>query len=181
MNYYYLVSSLPMINFSQANSLAVTIERLTELCRENLTPKDMQIFESVEIPGDINSCSSRVVRDFLVWDINLRNAVLSRRSNSQNAIKYKREEMEFFSEVESLVQEASSKANALEREMFLDELRIRKIDELLGQHRFDIEFLCAFKLKLILISKYSKLSAEAGEKNFNLLVDDIIKNSNLTE
>ena len=181
MNYYYLVSSLPMISFSQADSLNLTLDAFLELCRENLTDKDMKILENAELTGDIDACPSRVVREFRSWDINLRNAILNRRGSSQVVAEYKREEREFFSEVESLIQEASSKANPLEREMFLDELRIRKIDELSAQNRFDIEFLCAFKLKLIFISKYRKLSASLGEEKFNLLVSDIIKNSNLME
>ncbi len=181
MNYYYLVSSLPMINLNQNAGVPITLERLNELCRENLTAKDLEIYESIDLTGEIDGCRSKVVQTYRIWDINLRNAILARRVENRVAAKYKKEELEFFSEIEGLIQEAGSKANALERELFLDELRIKKIDELTAHSLFDIEFLCAYKLKLILISKYSRLSADAGEEKFNELVDDIIKNSNITE
>jgi hypothetical protein len=181
MDYYYLVSSLPMISFAQADSMTMTLEKFTELCRENLTRKDWDIFEKTSLTGELDAKSSKVEKAFRIWDINLRNAILARRCSQQEAAICRQEEQEFFAEIEGLIQEAGSKSNPLEREIFLDELRVKKIDELTAQNRFDIEFLCAFKLKLILISKYRKLSIESGEENFNLLVDDIIKNSNLME
>ena len=181
MDYYYLVSSLPMISFAQAASMTMTLEKFTELCRENLTPKDFKVFEKTSLTGEFDSSASKVEKEFRIWDINLRNAIIGRRCSQHEASTYRKEEKEFFAEIEGLIQEAASKSNPLEREMFLDELRVKKIDEITAQNRFDIEFLCAFKLKLILISKYRKLSADSGEENFNLLVDDIIKNSNLME
>lgn len=176
MNYYYLVSSLPMINFSQGCTVAITLEKLTELCRENLTGEDMKIFDSVALVSENGKSLSKVVNAFFDWDTNLRNAIVNYRVGSQLAHKYKHEERNYYAEIDVVVQEALSKGNALEREIFIDSARAKKIDDLSAGHQFDIEFLSAYKLKLILATKYSKLSAEAGEKNFNDLVEEIIKN-----
>lgn len=173
MDYYYFISTLPMLAF-QRPSFDGGIQAFDEMCRNSLSAEDAARLAKVSISNPAAEIVSEVQKKFIVWDTNLRNAVANIAMPDGGASKYLRKEEDYFSEIESIVQNAASKTDPLEKDRAIDGARFDKIEELSALAKFDFEFLAAFRMKLEIIEKYASLSIEKGEANFDILVKEIL-------
>ena len=62
---------------------------------------------------------------------------------------------------------AAAAPDPLEREKLIDRIRWRKLEELEAGHEFDFDALCVYRLKLEILGRYRRRSAETGRTNFN--------------
>lgn len=175
MNYYYFISTLPMLDF-QRPSFDGGVAAFDEMCRNALSAEDAARLAAVSLENPAQTeMQSEVQRKFLVWDTNLRNAIANVAMPDGAAQKYLHKEEDYFSEIESVVQNAAAKADPLEKDRTIDSARFDKIEDLSALTKFDFEFLAAYRMKLLIIEKYASLSVEQGEKNFNILVEEILE------
>lgn len=174
MNYYYFISTLPMLDF-QRPSFDGGVRAFDEMCRNSLSAEDAARLSKVSINNPAVETVSEVQKKFISWDTNLRNAVANIAMPDGGAQKYLRQEEDYFSEIESIVQNAAAQKDPLEKDRAIDGARFDKIEELSALAQFDFEFLAAFRMKLELIEKYASLSVEKGEENFDILVKEILE------
>lgn len=57
---------------------------------------------------------------------------------------------------------AMEQNDPLEAELYLDDCRWSEIDELSAGHSFDMEFLCAYRLKLQILERHTQFEQERG-------------------
>lgn len=108
---------------------------------------------------------------YTVWELALRHSILRLRTQknqaAQESVAVKREPV-FECDADSVAIRAYSAANPLERERILDEARWTKADELTVLHQFDLDVLCAYRIKLEIAEKWSARAAGDPEKNMDL-------------
>ena len=175
MNYYYFISTLPMLDF-QRPAFDGGVQAFDTMCRNALDEKDADMLAAVTLENPpAQEVNSRVHFQYILWDTNLRNAVANAAVPEGRARKYLHKEEDFFSGIDYIVQNAAAKDDPLERDRIIDQARFDKIEELAALNRFDIEFLVAYRMKLLIIEKYASLSMEQGEKNFDILIQEILE------
>ena len=177
MNYYYFISTLPMLDF-QHPAFEGGVRAFDDMCRNALAAGDADKLAEVSLENPpAKSPSSGIQRDFLRWDTNLRNAIANVAMPNGTAAKYLHEEEDYFSEIDSIVQNAAAKDDPLERDRMIDQARFDKIGELGALSGFSFEFLAAYRMQLLIIEKYASLSVEQGEANFDILIGEILGTS----
>lgn len=174
MNYYYFISTLPLLDFHRP-AFDGGVRAFDEMCSSALSVEDAAKLKDVSIANPPQKLVSTVQKKFIAWDTNLRNAVANVAMPDGAAQKYLHKEEDYFSEIESVVQNAASKADPLAKDSSIDEARFNKIDELASLAGFDFEFLAAYRMKLEIIEKYAALSVSKGEENFDILVNEILE------
>lgn len=173
MNYYYFLSSLPSLTPGVLPEL--TAAQFNELAREQMSGEDFALLESVLLQPSQTPSASLLGRRFSQWETNLRNALLPFRTEGSEVENFKQHEDDYFSEIEGIAQEAHAKSNPLEREIWLDQARFAKLDELSSLEPFSGEALVAYRLKLDILEKYRPRTPEQGRENFEALVQAIVK------
>lgn len=121
---------------------------------------------------------NRFIREWFRFDLDLRNATVSflndslGRPDGQDLVLLEGRDADEFPE-EQDVQDVLNRADLLQRERGLDELRWRKIDELTSLDVFNLELILAYTAKLKIIDRWLRLDPEAGRELFRKLVADI--------
>ena len=175
MNYYYFISTLPMLDF-QRPFFDGGVRAFDEMCRNSVSAEDADKLLKVNLDNPPEyPFESEIQRQFIIWDTNLRNAIANAAMPDGRAAAYLHPEQDYFSEIESVVQNAAAKSDPLERDRMIDGARFNRIEELASMNRFDFEFLAAYRMKLLIIEKYAALSAEQGSKNFDILIQEIFE------
>lgn len=175
--YYYLISSLPMIR--QDETPGISVESFLEECGKWLDGNEMNIINSLTLVPGAEETPVTALQGWYDWENKLRNGLARLRGHklSRDVESVCRHENDYFSEVERAAQDFSAIASPLERERMLDDLRWKRLEDLESGHIFDFDRLCVYKLKLMLRLKWSDRKKEPGEKNFSELVDHIYGSS----
>ena len=173
-DYYYLVSSLPLLNMDSVPDR--TPAEFTAECRRWLTPEQQQLIGGLAlVPDAVDQNTNKTLRDWKVWEICLRNAIIRHRQGCPGSTDdFTREEKDYFSEIDKGVQEAFAKGTPLDREDKIDQMRWCKLDELESGHDFDFEKLFIYKLKLLICEKRKSRDSVRGEEVFAETVERII-------
>lgn len=175
--YYYLISSLPMIRQDEAPGISV--ESFLEECGKWLDGNELDIINFLTlVPGE-GDAQVAALNAWNDWENKLRNSLARLRGHklSRDAEAVCRHENDYFSEVERAAQDFSAIASPLDRERMLDDLRWKRLEDLESGHIFDFDRLCIYKLKLMLRLKWSDRKKEPGEKNFSELLDKVYSSS----
>ncbi len=179
--FYYLVSSLPML-FHAEVPLMPSNEFLAA-CADFLSDIEMKELNELSLipPEDYSETSNSAAVAWYAWEVCLRNALVNLRTKGKNAEgeNFLREEADFFSEIDKGTLEAFNKSTPLETENALDKLRWTKLDDMEVGHTFDFFTLCVYKLRLMLCEKQTLLNKEEGSVNFDKIVEDIYKKSQI--
>lgn len=172
-NFYYLVSSLPMLFFGSVPS--ITMAEFMAACHSNLSPSDLTILERASLlPGTVPT-GSALLDEYYSYDTNLRNLIARHRATtigtdpSENC----RPENDFYSEQALLVQETFALSNPIDREKYLDNRRFAYLDSLAALRRFTIDGVIAYKLELMLCEKYQPLTESAGRAGLDEVIQAI--------
>ena len=80
---------------------------------------------------------------------------------------------EWFSEVDYALPAAAASNDPAERENALDQLRWQFIDEQIIGHDLDFEYLCAYRLKLVMLEKHLRRNQADGKTVFEQAVDTL--------
>ena len=168
--YYYLVSSLPMLEFGM--NAPFLYKDFLLLCKEQLLPLDMEAIERASIlPTEDIEDPSPTLREWKKFDITLRNELVKSRSHKhgKDPIQYMRGDYQdpFISHfTQYLVTEGSP----LERESSLDRKRWEKIEELKNGHYFDIDCLTSYALQLQILQRWNRINSSGGMEILQSLV-----------
>ena len=168
-SFYYLVSSLPLLRWGSRPALSsedflahcegqVPPDLLADLARVSLVPRD--------------GAESAAEKGWGAWDTCMRNHVARARAHHlhRDANPALREETDAFPNDRKELDDALTQGNPLARERAIDHLRWRRLDELESGHLFDRDRLVVYRLKLLLLEKWSRFDAEVGARNLDELV-----------
>ena len=166
--YYFLKASLPGLMFGKEPDL--TLEEFDTRCAEELSAERMAALKQAAMPvprpPETGNFKSRLMTEFTAKEQYLRTRIAERRSSHANLCKLPDPPV-YFPEIDHAVALASSADEPLEREKIIDRLRWQIIEELDCGDEFGFESLCAYRLKLAILAKYSALDADRGKENFN--------------
>jgi hypothetical protein len=177
---YYIQSSLPAISLWEKPE--IDIETFLSRCSDWLNQKETEILTSANIAPTANQEHGNItITKWNNWETCLRNRIAKYRSNKLNidATVYLKEEKDYFSELDRIVQEAMAAPNPYEKEKMLDEQRWHYLTSLEARHFFDIDLLCIYKIKLQLCEKWLNRNKDNGRDNFEKALDDLYKNNML--
>ena len=174
-NYYYFVSSLPMLMpYCEPYTDSATF---AESCEQWLSDADLKVITTISLNpvADAELPVDSVAAKWFSWEINLRNRIAKLRANKQGreVSGMLLEEKDSFGEVDRIAQDIASTKDPLEAEKLLDDLRWSKLDDLEACHPFDLDKLCVYKLKLELCEKWLGREEEKGRDAFNKVIDAV--------
>ena len=167
--FYYLISSLPMLSLDETPS--IDSAKFLDSCDGFVLPEELETLTELALhPSD--PPSDNILEEWSNWETLLRNQLVLKRSK-QGGEKYLHEENGTFSEILKGVQEAYLKADPLEREDYLDQLRWARLEDLEVGHEFDFRKLCIYKIKLMLCEKRMNRGKEKGSTNYDDIINTI--------
>lgn len=169
--YYYLVSSLPML-MPDMEPL-ISSQEFMEQCSDWLNAGEMNTLETLRLIPEVASddACGTVPALWNDWETNLRNRLAKNRADTgQDAEGVQREEQQVYGEIEQGVMEACNQNDPQEKEKTLDNLRWSFLNDLEGAHQFDFDTLCVYKLKLLLREKWTPRTVSTGRAKFDEIV-----------
>lgn len=191
-NYEYIVAGLPVVNedFKFGDT---TPEQFIEEIRSQLDKKDNSLVDFLlksyeeenltpEFYTEASAVRNRFLREFIIFDMNLRNAkvrylnkALGRPADKDLMILTdgNGEPLHFPFEEEDAVNAVLAKDDLLSRERGLDDLVWDKVSELTVFDYFDIDAVLAFIAKMQVAARWFKLDEATGRDLFRKLVDEV--------
>ena len=176
MSYYYLISSLPAVTFGEKPYYSS--EEFMKLCSPWIGKSDIEKLSKLTLNLEATTTDNYFARDWYKYEKILRNSSVKNRVAKLNKdpIPYLKPEEKIYTDMERGVQDSFSATTPLEKEMALDRLRWRIIDSLETGHFFDLEKLCAYKLRLLICEKWVGRKMEDGQKNLDTVLDSLYHN-----
>ncbi len=188
-NYEYIIASLPVLHQEDARSEHLVAEEILSEIRENLSARDNSVldlllegYDPEQLGADFYrralAHGNRFIRGWFRFDLDLRNATVAflndslARPEGQDLVLLEEREAEEFPEEEA-VQQVLNRADLLQRERGLDDLRWQKVDELTVLDVFDLELILGYVAKLKIVDRWLQLDPESGRELFRRLVEDI--------
>ena len=188
-NYEYIIASLPVLQQDDVKPGQLVAQELFDEIREQLSARDASLLDllldgydperlDAEFYRGALRHRNRFIREWFRFDLDLRNATVAflndalGRPDGQDLVLLAEREAEEFPEEEA-VQQVLNRADLLQRERGLDDLRWQKVDELTAMDVFDLEFILGFVARLKIVDRWLQLDPEAGRELFRKLVEDI--------
>lgn len=177
-SFYYLISSLPELTLGEAPS--IDINELHRISEEFLSSQQMEELKKIQLipyKDSQNKSKLPVIEDWKNWEICLRNRAVKVRSGQlrKDSENFLREENDVSCETDKAIQEAYSSLDPKEKEMKLDDLRLKALEDLSVGHHFDLTKLCIYKLKLLICYKWVPRTRNKGTKNFEYCLSHLYK------
>lgn len=191
-NYEYIVAGLPVVNedFKFGDT---TPEQFIEEIRSQLDKKDNSLVDFLlksykeenltpEFYMEASAVRNRFLREFIIFDMNLRNAkvrylnkALGRPADKDLMVlaDVNGEPLHFPFEEEDAVNAVLAKDDLLARERGLDDLVWDKVSKLTVFDYFDIDAVLAFIAKMQVAARWFKLDEATGRELFRKLVDEV--------
>jgi len=175
MMYYFFAASLPSVKFGEEPPMSVAEFDAAaggEVVRREW--ERLADFALPAAPGTAPETLLRVYREFCRFEVELRTKIARRRAD-RNGVLLELPDPETLSpEVESAVTAAAAAASPAEREEILDRARWAVLDELESNHFFDLDYLCVYRLRLLLAARRERRrSVERGRANFEAALDAV--------
>jgi len=174
--YYYLSASLPSLIFGRDPGLNVA--EFDALCAEQMSPKKLAELQKGTTrvnrePGSAAELPSAYA-SYTRFEQYLRTRIAERRAghDEERSVRLPDPEL-YFNEIDAALGPAAAAPDPLERQKLIDRIRWRELDDLEAGHEFDFDGLCVYRLKLEILNRYRRRSAETGRTNFNAAVDRV--------
>ena len=178
-NYYYLMTSLPMLKFSDSD--VMSYDNFLSLCKGNVTKKDYQWLEKFKLNETSGSKFLNQWASFynqLSEELTIQRSKKLGKERPQDDCQSSRE-----NRIVNIVNQAVTKAlgektelevnNPLEAELSLLEFMYNEIDEMVGLHTFDEIALAGYVIKLQLLNRKIKFSAMDGAAEYKRLFSNM--------
>jgi hypothetical protein len=161
MNYYFLVSSLPLPQLGLKPP--ITIPDFLTACGTNLPPDEQAILRDLLATDGAHS-DHPFVREWRERETELRNEVARIRAKKRPFAPetWLRPQPGVRVFIQTAVAEAFQAPNPLERERGLDRLRWSLLDELAGLNPFGIDALFSYGLRLRLATRWASFDSKSG-------------------
>jgi len=175
-NYYYLVSSLPMLRPDSGDYMS--FEEFLSICKDKVSKRDYAMLCSASINGsDEDASGSKFLRSFVRFRSIVEKSLASARAEKLQ-IKDERykNEGERDSAVTDAVRRAVNAESPLEGERIVIALYWAFLDGNVGVgHYFDMDFLLSYALRLQLLKRMSLFTEERGNEEFGKLFGELKK------
>jgi hypothetical protein len=160
----YLLASLPTLSLDEAPK--VSRDDFLVLCERFVSAEEQADLEAVFTPDDPDKAppNTPVAATWQAWETQWRNAIARQRAARRRleASPYVRSHPGYRVDIPLAVAEAYTKETPLSRELALDELRWRLLDDLALQDPWGFAALYAYAVKLQLAWRWAGFSDDAG-------------------
>ena len=144
---------------------AVTLEAFDEDAARLINPQTAALLRKVELYCEDAAQFPLPVRKFYDWENALRNSLLDiRKKSCPDAGMYKRNEPDFYSGIAAGAAQAAGTDDLLEAEKILDRMRWQALDDFGVGHYTDFTMLAFYRIRLLILRKYSVRTAAAGNQ-----------------
>jgi len=155
-NYYYLVASLPHLEFKDKPPIEKKV--FISECVKWLSPKDINIILAADAARERPEWpENEALAGWKAFDAELRMMLQEERKSRKTGGNYKASQE---------LQVALEEATPLLMEMKYEEIRWNFLKEEMKQHFFDINWLIIYFLKLQILSRLGSFNKDKGEKFF---------------
>lgn len=166
MSFYYLIASLPYLQFGMKPS--ITVQDFLGECQRLVSVREYQMIRGA-LEGDCAKSSQATLRRWQEFKNTLDNEIVWLRAGELNI-----DPAEFLNDGRQEADPAIGDALAavlkagdpLAAEKIIDRLIWQKIEELELQHYFDIDQLIIYGLKLKILERYSVIASDKGREKF---------------
>ncbi len=176
MAYYYLVSQLPNISYSENKSnLPINQESFIEICSRFVSNKEKKIISNLSLipPKELKSTGSSFLDTWYEKERNLRFALAQIRAQ-----KMKKDAVPLpagcTQDIITAARTAISMNSPFTAEQFLYEYRLRLIDDIKPLDSFSIDAVYAYGIKLMLIERMHKFNTENGISAYHKIYNSIL-------
>jgi hypothetical protein len=166
--YYFLISSLPLLRFGAAPFLSSSrfLDLVTEQAGQELADKLATISLAPKEPGRFAA-----ERFWYTMETHIRNYLLRARSRKATQVdRWRRPEKDVFPSLDHQLHKALGAPNPLERERQLDAIRWELLDEPLIGENFSVDALVVYRLRLLIAEKWQAFSSDKGREALDALV-----------
>lgn len=163
MKHYYLVSSLPELTLGEPPPFSS--DALRDRFQSLLNKRELRELE-LFLAGRETEAESEFARRWRAADTQLRNAAARSRAVKCGVEPhgFLKTHVGFDVFVEKAVADAFAKTNPLERELALDRLRWRLLDDFTREDPFAFSVLTAFVIRLRIVERWAGLKEELGRR-----------------
>ena len=178
--YWFFIASLPDLQL-ESQMPPMSVEEFDGLCSGELDKNSFAAltgFDGVVAPdftGD--SRLTGIYNAYGKFEVYLRNRIAKRRAEKAGVQLELPDPPEYFSEFDFAAASLVSMTDPAERELAVDRLRWNFIEEQLTGKDFSFDFLCAYRLKLVILNKYRNRKLEPGKKNFDAALERLERES----
>lgn len=171
--YYYLVSSLPMLRMDQTSYMDYS--EFLSTCKAVMSDSDYAVLSSASL-NKINQSNNSFLSGFNKYKnmINYEMAFQRAQNLNLDTDSYKNTE-EKETEIIDKVRQAVSNESPLEAEKIILSLYWDYLERKAGLHTFDLTALLTYALRLQILSRLSLFTEEKGKKEFNELFNNLKK------
>lgn len=166
--YPYLVSSLPFLEFGA--KAPVSYKSFLDDCERLLPAKDFILVRAAAfLPVITHQGKNSLLDKWNQFKNSLHNEFVVFRATAQGKefnshLHYEKWSEPFLGQV---VSEADKAEDPLSAQTIIDRAVWQYLDELLGNHYFDLEFLIIYGLKLQMLEKYQRIASVQGQEILN--------------
>jgi hypothetical protein len=171
--YPYVVSSLPLLQFGEEPPM--TADEFVDYCDGLLQPADQEALVLL-LDDKLEQIADPAAYDLLRRERQLRNAVTRQRAGrlGVDAVRHLRPHEGWDVEIEEVVAQAMGTIEPLEREMMLDHLRWRLLEEAAAMPSFGVQAVYSYALRLRMLEKWWRLTDERGTAVAEQIIDSNI-------
>ena len=170
MAYYYLVSQLPNISYTESKSaLPITSVNFRELAARFISEDEKNVLNSLSLvpPRELSSTKSVFLDTWYEKERNLRCALAQIRAQ-----KMKKDSIPLppgcTADIISTARTAVGMSSPLSAEQFLFDYRLHLLDDLRPLDSFSIDAVYAYGLRLMLIERMRKFEVENGKTSYQI-------------
>lgn len=169
MSYYYIVASLPTLVLGEPPPYSG--EEMLRLVANVLEAGDLAELALVLEGREAEGCSA-FAREWVGIEAQIRNAIVRERAAklSIEARPHLREHTGYDVCIEKAVADAYAKPNPLERELSLDRLRWKQLEDRVMHEPFSLAAVLAFAVRLRIVSRWAALEEQAGRAKLDELL-----------
>jgi len=170
--YTYLISSLPMLNFSARAPL--NLEDFFARCKNLIPEKELEVLRNVCQQEDcfLDTQGILSLKQWVNFEIGLRNELVRARASRKkiDPLKFLRPGDSSQAEISHLAMAAYRSLSILEAEKILDLGRWNFLEALSLGHYFDFDYLLVYGLKLKILERWDKIQKADKELLLNAAV-----------
>ena len=167
MAYYFLIASLPTLQFNSNPPLSC--EEFLSRCRLQLNKNDFDVVEGLIKNGKGNDDNNDIVlKKWINFNHNFKNEMAFFRAkragkDPSDYLRGPRNGEDFFKNV---IEEAAKAQNPLSTEKIFDQSRWQFLDDLQRFEYFNLAYLICYALKLSILERYENINSPKGRAIF---------------
>lgn len=170
--YTYLISSLPMLNFSSRPPFGP--DEFLVKCKDLIPETEVELLHNICYKESTYSGfpATGILGKWVGFEIILRNELARARARRKkiDASRFIRLPDDFEAHISHIAMAAYRSASILEAEKILDQARWDFLESLSIGHYFDFDFLAVYLLKLKILERWDKIQKADKEHLFNQTV-----------